>query len=137
MMKFTKFANGLALVYSIGMVGFLVGCVDKSRLKVEEIPEEVVEAQVSEDSTPAKRPPNLIRTTTLLLSEVDGCKTYMVIGKTNYYDNSISKWNYEWVKTYFTKCVDNSQVTNKWEVREGKQTVEKSSTTETVKQRYV
>ena len=134
MMKFTKFANGLALVYSIGMAGFLVGCVDKNQPKVEEVPEEVVAAaQVSENYSPVKRPPDLIRTTTLLISEADGCKTYVIIGKVNYYDNSISKWNYDWVKTYFTKCVDNSQVTNKWEVREGKRTVEKSSTTETVK----
>lgn len=133
MMKFTKFTNALALVYSIGMVGFLVGCDDKSRPKVEEIPEEVVAAQVAEDSIPAKRPPDLVRTTTLLVSEVDGCKTYMVVGKANYYNKSISEWTYDWVKTYFTKCVDNSKITNNWPVREGKRTVEKSSTTEMVK----
>lgn len=128
MMKLNKLANWAAVCIFV----VLCGCVDDSKKTIAEIekaPDEVKERYIQTDATSVKRPPDLIRTTTLLISEVDGCKSYLVTGQANFFDNEFKTWRLEGIKTYFTKCEGETKIVSKWNVKEGKRTVEKSSET--------
>lgn len=130
-MKLTKLASWVA----VSMLVFLVGCekpgeltITASAAKIEKAPDEIKDQYKTTDAESPKviRPPDLVETKTILLSEVDGCKTYAVRGEINYFDKARKRWYMDYVSTYFTKCEADNKVVSKWSVKEGKRTVEKS-----------
>lgn len=119
---------------------FLTGCSPSApRDPAQEIPD-IIKANmiysapvpVKVDTTPAPLPPDVAQSNTILISDVEGCKTYMVTGKATYLEQAGNTWTSEWYKTYFTKCSDSDDVVNEWDVREGKRTIRQTSVTKRI-----
>lgn len=115
MNRFTKTVGWAALIYSVLMLSFLLltGCSRR-----EEAPQDVTQEYFSS---------RVVESNTILISEVDGCKTYLVTGNVEYVSGDNRYWDR--YKTYFTRCERSPDVVNKWSKREGKRTTEESSIT--------
>jgi hypothetical protein len=133
MMKLNKFSNWATAIYTVVMLTFLVGCekpgeltITASAAKTEKAPDEIKDQYKITDAESPKviRPPDRVKNTTILVSDVDGCKTYFVEGEVNFFNKHSGKWNHDWYKTYFTKCIDDSTVVNEWDTKHGKTTVQ-------------